>query len=235
MQDNSDSSDSCKSLLKTQLNTVCYTTEYQHKSSTEKKERTAKESRFSNILQKNSDYVKTSVISESSDSEEEKKNIRCLRLNQYSSKAVIGKDEKKEAIVSQSNHYTKCNSDFSSSSASLLEENKEKLNNDNDIMPKNTEDKHLWTPKKHIISNRQDKNTVISDSDIDSPSSKCNGKRLSRKDWTGPDIRLNLKDLGLNKQLGSWIEFIQKKPVMSTIPVSLNYELIFCAYVKCLN
>lgn len=234
MQDNSDSSDSYKSPLKTQLNTVCYITEYQYKSSTEKKERkTAKESRFSNLSQKNSDYVKTSVISESSDSEEDKKNVRrCLRSNQYSNKAVIEKDEKKQAIVSQSNHYAKCNSEYSSSSsATLLEENKEKLNDDNNIMPKNTEDKHLWTPKKHIISNRQEKNTVISDSDTDSPSSKCNGKRLSRKDWAGPDIRLNLKDLGLNKQLGSWIEFIQKKPIMSTIPVSLNYELIFCVYV----
>ena len=92
-------------------------------------------------------------------------------------------------------------------------------------MLKNTEDKHLWTPKKcDTISIKKRKNTIISDSDTDSsPSSKYNGERLQRNNWSGPDIRLNLKDLGLNKQLGSWIEFVQQKPVMSTIPVSFIF------------
>ncbi|KYN19857.1 PREDICTED: Bloom syndrome protein homolog isoform X1 [Trachymyrmex cornetzi] len=90
-------------------------------------------------------------------------------------------------------------------------------------MPTNTKDKYLWTPKKYdTISIKERKNiTISSDSDIDSssPSSKYNGERLQRNTWVGPDIRLNLKDLGLNKQLGTWIEFVQQKPVMSTIPV----------------
>lgn len=97
-------------------------------------------------------------------------------------------------------------------------------------IPKNTEYKHLWTPKKYdTISNKGKKNTITSDSDTDSsyPSSKYNGKRLQRNDWVGPDIKLNLKDLGLNKQLGSWIEFVQQKPVMSTIPVSFHILNIF--------
>ena len=93
-------------------------------------------------------------------------------------------------------------------------------------IPKNTEDKHLWTPKKcDTISIKERKDTIISDSDIDSssPSFKYNGERLQRNNWIGPDIRLNLKDLGLNKQLGSWIELVQQKSVMSTIPVSFMF------------
>ncbi|XP_011704648.1 PREDICTED: Bloom syndrome protein homolog isoform X1 [Wasmannia auropunctata] len=223
--DNSDSSDSFKtSPFKTRLNTVCSTMNSYRKNPTEKKERTEKESKFSNLLQENSDYVKTRVISESSDSEEDKKGVRkCLHLNEYPNKTEIEEeDEKRQVVVSQTDHYTKWNSEyFLSNSATVLEKNNEKLHDDNDKMPKNTEDKHLWTPKKcNTVSNKQEENTTISDSDIDSPSLKYNGSRLARKHWIGPDIRLNLKDLGLNKQLGSWIEFIQQKPVMSTIPIT---------------
>lgn len=188
-----------------------------------KKETTEKASRCSNLLQKNGDYMKTCVISESSDSEEDKKDVRrCLHLSQHPNRAEIEKNGKKRASVSQTDCYIKCNSEhFPSSSTTFLEKTKQVPNNDNDIMPKNTEDKHLWTLKKHnIMSDQQRENTIISDSDTDSSSSKYNSKRLPRKNWTGPDIRLNLKDLGLNKQLSSWIEFIQQKPVMSTIPVS---------------
>jgi len=200
----------------------------QVKSPTEKKEKTEKESRFSNLLQKNSDYAKICVISESSDSEEDKKNIRrSLNLNQYANKVEI-KDEK-QAIVSQTGHYAKWNSEDFPSSSAMLKENKEKFNN-TDITPK-TEDKHLWTPKKYDIeSNKQEKNTTISDSDTNSPNSKYNGKKLSRKSWVNSDIRLNLKDLGLNKQLGSWIDFVQQKPIMSTIPVSFIFQL-FCVHI----
>lgn len=194
---------------------------YHVKSSIGKKETAQSESGYPNLSQKSSDYVKTCVISESSDSEEDKKDVRrYLHLNQYpnrTTKEEIKEDEKKQAIVSQID----CEH-FSSDSATFLEENKEMFNDDTDIMPENTiqEDKHLWTPKKHIISNKQGKNAIISDSDTDSPNSKYSEKRLQKKYWSGPDIKLNLKDLGLNKQLGSWIEFVQQKPVMSTIPVS---------------
>lgn len=185
-----------------------------------KKERTEKVSGCSNLLRKNSDYVKTCVISESSDTEEDKKDVRrCLHSSQYPNRAKIEKNGKKRAIVSQTDCYIQCNSEhFPSSSATFLGKTKD----DNDIMPKNTEDKHLWTPKKHYntMSNERRENTIISDSDTDSPNSKYNSKRLPRKNWVGPDIRLNLKDLGLNEHLSSWIEFIQQKPVMSTIPVS---------------
>jgi len=200
------------------------------KSPTEKKEKTEKESRFSNLLQKNSDYVRTCVISESSNSEEDKKNIRrSLNLNQYPNKVEI--KEEKQAIISQTDDYAKWNSEDFPSSSAMLKENKEKFNNI-DITRKSTEDKHLWTPKKYNIElNKQEKNITISDSDTDSPNLKYNGKKLSRKNWVNSDIRLNLKDLGLNKQLGSWIDFVQQKPVMSTIPVSfIFYILINCLF-----
>jgi len=202
------------------------------KSPTKKKEKTEEESRFSNLLQKNSDYARTCVISESSDSEEDKKNIRrSLNLNQYPNKVEIKDD--KQAIVSQTGHYAKWNSEDFPSSSAMLKENKEKFNN-TDITSKSIEDKHLRTPKKYNIeSNKQEKNTTISDSDTDSPNSKYNGKKLSRKSWVSSDIRLNLKDLGLNKQLGSWIDFVQQKPVMSTTPVSFIFYIlvdVLCAH-----
>jgi len=66
------------------------------KSPTEKKEKTEKESRFSNLLQKNSDYANTCVISESSDSEEDKKSIR--RFLSLNPNKVEIKDEKQGSI-----------------------------------------------------------------------------------------------------------------------------------------
>lgn len=229
LQDNSDSSDSFKSPLKTQVNIVCNAMEsYRVKSPIEKTEETEKEFGFSKLSQKNSDYVKTCVISESSDSEEDENNVRrCLRLNQYPNKAEI-EDERKQ--VEQIHQYAKCSSEyFPSSSATLLEENRQKkieFDDDNGIIPKSTKDEHLWTPEKNnTISNKKD--AIISESNIDSLSSKYNGERSPRKNWggVGPDIKLNLKDLGLNKQLGSWIEFIQQKPVMSAIPVSFTLQV----------
>ncbi|KAL6428433.1 hypothetical protein ACFW04_008600 [Cataglyphis niger] len=85
-------------------------------------------------------------------------------------------------------------------------------------MSKGTENEHLRTPKKHI-NNKQKANNLISDSDTNSPRSKYS-KGSPRKEWVGPDITLNLKDLGFNKRLNSWIESIRKEPIMSTIPIT---------------
>lgn len=178
-------------------------------------------------MRKNTDYAKTCVISESSDSEEDKKNFkRSLRLSQYPNGADIEENGKKHAIVSQNNCYAKCNSEHFPSSATFLEETKEILGYDCDIMPKDTEDKHWWTLKERDTKSDEQRD-LISDSDSHNSDSKYNGKKISRKNWVGPDIRLNLKDLGLNRQLSSWIESVQQKPVMSTIPVSfIYYKLI---------
>ncbi|XP_077255988.1 Bloom syndrome helicase isoform X3 [Temnothorax americanus] len=220
--DTSDTSDSSKSPLKTRPSAM---ESYRVKNSIAKKEITEKESGCSNVLRKNSDYMKTCVISESSDSEEDKKDVRRrLRLNHDPNRTEMEEDdddEKMRVVVSQNDPYAKCSSQHSSSSSTtFVVENKEMLNDDNDRMSKN-EDGHLWTPKKYnVIPNKQGKDTIRSDSATDSPSSKFNGKSVPRKTWDGPDVRLNLKDLGLNKQLGSWIDVIQQKPVMSTIPVT---------------
>ncbi|EFN77228.1 Bloom syndrome protein-like protein [Harpegnathos saltator] len=66
----------------------------------------------------------------------------------------------------------------------------------------------------------QQENNIISDSDSDNSFSKHSSKESPTKKWIGPDIKLNLKDLGLNKQLDPWIQSIQKKPVMSEIPAT---------------
>ncbi|XP_014480193.1 PREDICTED: Bloom syndrome protein homolog isoform X2 [Dinoponera quadriceps] len=97
---------------------------------------------------------------------------------------------------------------------------KSKVNPDGvaDVMAKSVEN-YLLTPKKRI-TNKEQKNSIISDSDTDSPRSKRNIKLSPRKEWVGPDIQLNLKDLGLNKQLDPWIQSVQKKPAMSTIPIT---------------
>lgn len=161
--------------------------------------------------------MNTSFIPESSDSEEDRKNRKCLHLNRKPSKTLIEKYEKQSAIASEITRYTECNTDVPPNTPTLL--NKEKFNEVTNATPKGIENEHLKTPKKHT-SNRQKANNVISDSDTDSSCSKYSGKGSPRKEWVGPDIRLNLKDLGFNRQLNSWIESIQKEPVMSTIPVS---------------
>ncbi|CAL1683242.1 unnamed protein product [Lasius platythorax] len=218
--DNSDSSDSCKSPFKIPANKVDISEPYYVENSIEEKERIEKETKSSNLLQKNTEEysMNTSFIPESSDSEEDRKIVKkCLQLNRKPNKALVEKDEKRQAIVSEINHYTECNNENPSDSPTLL--NKKKSNEVTNATPKSIENEHLWTPKKRT-SNKQKTNNIISDSDTDSPRSKYSGKGSPRKEWVGPDIRLNLKDLGLNKQLNPWIESIRKEPVMSTIPTT---------------
>lgn len=154
----------------------------------------------------NNEFAKPSLIPESSDSEEDRKNVRrFLRLNRKPNTAVV-KDEEKQTIISRTGYNLECNSEYlPSSSETILDKREENIK------------EHLRTPKKYI-SNRQQKKDIISDSD--SPRSKCSSKGSPRKEWVGPDPKVNLKDLGLNKKLGLWIESTRKKPVMSSIPVS---------------
>ncbi|EFN70165.1 Bloom syndrome protein-like protein [Camponotus floridanus] len=217
--DNSDSSDSCKSPFKTKANKISNVSEpYYIENSIEEKERIENEIKSSNILQKNIEEfsMNTSFIPDSSDSEEDRKNRKCLHLNRKPNNALIEKYEKQSAIVSEITSNTECNKYVPSNSPIL---NKEKPSEVTNVSPKNIENEHLRTPKKHT-RNKQKTNNVISDSDTDSPCSKYSGKGSPRKEWVGPDVRVNLKDLGFNKQLNSWIESIQKEPVMSTIPIT---------------
>lgn len=172
-------------------------------------------------MQKSTDSTKSSIIPESSDSEENKECVRRrLCLNRKQNKPLVEKDTEQQANGSKTNYSNDYNSEYVlSSNDTLLNKSKENFNNVIYTVPKNMENKHLRTPKK-CITNRQQKNAIISDSDTDSPRSKCSIKESPKMEWVGPDIKLNLKDLGLNKQLDLWIQSVQKKPVMSVIPVS---------------
>ncbi|XP_020280827.1 Bloom syndrome protein homolog isoform X2 [Pseudomyrmex gracilis] len=156
----------------------------------------------------NNEFAKPSLIPESSDSEEDRKNVRrFLRLNRKPNE-TMAKDEEKQTIVSKTGYTSECNSEYlPSSSETVLDRREENVK------------EHLRTPKKHI-SNKQRRKDIISDSDTDSPRSKCSSKESPRKKWVGPDPKVNLKDLGLNKKLGLWIESTRKKPVMSLIPTT---------------
>lgn len=66
-------------------------------------------------------------------------------------------------------------------------------------------------------------NVIISDSDNDNSDSKETVQTTPRKKWVGPDYKLNLKPLGIDKQLISWIHTIKEQPIMSSLPVS-NYQ-----------
>jgi len=208
-------------LLTTQPNVIHDTSEpYYIENSIEEIERINRESREESpvLIRKDVNFMKISVISKSSDSEKNEKNIKkCLRLNRKLNKALVEKDKKMQTCALESNDYIECNNEhFTCNNITLLNKSKEL-----ETLPRNIENEHLRSPQKNI-NNKKQKNNIISDSDTDDSQSKYNCKGLSRMRWTGPDIRLNLKDLGLNKQLGSWVEFTQEKPVMSTIPVSYD-------------
>lgn len=187
----------------------------------EEKERIAKESNYpvTDLLQNSTDSTK-SFIPESSDSEEDQKCIRRrLCLNRKLDKILAEKDTEQQINLFKAS----CSVDYNnehvhSSNDTLLNKNKEICNNVA-VVPRSMESKHQQTPKKYI-TNKQQKNFIISDSDTDSPRSKYSSNESPRKEWVGPDIKLNLKDLGLNKQLDPWIQSVQKKPIMSVIPVS---------------
>lgn len=82
------------------------------------------------------------------------------------------------------------------------------------------------TPKKCLKAKRKE-NIIISDSDSNSPNFKHSPKRTPIKRWIGPDYKLNLKSLGLGKELDSWIQLAKEKPIMSSVPVNINMILFF--------
>lgn len=62
---------------------------------------------------------------------------------------------------------------------------------------------------------------------LDSDSSPANSpKKTPTKKWEGPDFKLNLKPLGIDKQLTSWIKSIKSTPLMASMPVSENFSKI---------
>lgn len=185
----------------------------------EERERLERESKKQSpvLIQKNINSSKVTIISESSESDEDRKIVKnCLRLNRRPAKALVEKDETMHTSTEEINH---CSSEHSISDSVSLNETKEERNRLAGAAPRNWRNKHLQSPKRDVHNNKQQKNNRISDSDTDDSQTGYGYKESPKAKWTGPDIRLNLKDLGLNKHLGSWIELSQGKPVMSTIPV----------------
>ncbi|XP_017882400.1 uncharacterized protein LOC108626313, partial [Ceratina calcarata] len=73
------------------------------------------------------------------------------------------------------------------------------------------------TPVKY--TKERNGNIVISDSDS-TLDFKRSPKGTPTKRWIGPDLKLNLKPLGLGKELDPWIQSAKERPVMSPIPVT---------------
>ncbi|XP_015186899.1 PREDICTED: Bloom syndrome protein homolog isoform X2 [Polistes dominula] len=65
------------------------------------------------------------------------------------------------------------------------------------------------------IKGHNNKNIIISDSDNENSDSKDTVEKSPKKKWIGPDYKLNLKPLGMDKQLISWIQSVKEQPVMS--------------------
>ncbi|XP_015430995.1 PREDICTED: Bloom syndrome protein homolog [Dufourea novaeangliae] len=87
------------------------------------------------------------------------------------------------------------------------------------------------TPRK-LIRTRKRENIVLSDTDSNSPNFKSSPKGPLKNKWAGPDFKLNLKPLGLGKQLDSWIQSTKAKPVMSSVPVTKNKLEDRCKHLK---
>ncbi|KAG9436912.1 Bloom syndrome protein isoform X1 [Apis mellifera carnica] len=93
------------------------------------------------------------------------------------------------------------------------------------------ENDNLRTPKKCLKTKRKE-NIIISDSDSNSPSFKHSSKKTPIKRWIGPDYKLNLKPLGLGKELDSWIQLAKEKPIMSSVPITKDKLEDRCKHLR---
>ncbi|XP_031836534.1 Bloom syndrome helicase [Nomia melanderi] len=152
---------------------------------------------------------------QSSDSEDDiiKPSLNLNRKNR------ILNDNKHESETDQ--NYPIIKKELDTSNASSLASPKNEVYKD--IIKENNAIKSdiLRTPKKHIKSEKKE-GIIISDSDSNSPQFKSVYKKSPRKEWVGPDFKLNLKSLGLGKQLDPWIQSTKAKPIMSSVPVTKN-------------
>ncbi|XP_078047077.1 Bloom syndrome helicase isoform X2 [Augochlora pura] len=129
---------------------------------------------------------------------------------------------KKNRVLDDSEHESEAHQDDTisktehnvSSKISLVTSQKN-ISNSNVKQKKAVESDSPKTPKKIIRHVKKD--YVISDSDS-SPHFKSSYRRTPQKKWVGPDIKLNLKPLDLDKSLDPWIESAKARPIMSSIP-----------------
>ncbi|KAK2579825.1 hypothetical protein KPH14_007511 [Odynerus spinipes] len=162
-----------------------------------------------------------------SDSEDEKpKSQTCLRLKS-TSKQRRDKDENLNMSLSDIHSNTTITSpetdnqnSFHHSISSdntkhnLTENSMQESNVNDDIkVPKNDD---IKIHKK--IDTKKSRNVIISDSESDKSDTMESIETSPRKKWIGPDYKLNLKPLGIDKQLNYWIQSIKEQPVMSLLP-----------------
>ncbi|XP_053978074.1 recQ-like DNA helicase Blm [Hylaeus volcanicus] len=144
---------------------------------------------------------------QSSDSENDIETVPCLSLNK---KKIIINDSSEEHVPS---HFPSIKKEDISSLMSPESDAFRAEAEDN----KAIESDDPRTPRKFLKTKRKE-NTVISDSDSNSPDSKNSSKGTPKKEWVGPDFKLKLKPLGLGKQLDPWIQSARGKSIMSSVP-----------------
>ncbi|XP_015515490.2 Bloom syndrome protein homolog [Neodiprion lecontei] len=66
---------------------------------------------------------------------------------------------------------------------------------------------------------------IIADSDSESRESADKTSPVKRNEWKGPDIKLDLKPLGLDEKLDPWIEMMKKKSAVASMPPQKNQVL----------
>lgn len=77
--------------------------------------------------------------------------------------------------------------------------------------------------KAHIVKDiKKKRNIVISDSESDKSDTNYGIETSPKTKWVGPDYKLNLKPLGIDKPLNSWIQSIKEEPIMSFLPEKEN-------------
>lgn len=155
---------------------------------------------------------------QSSDSEDEKPTKLNLSLNR---KKTIGDTSNEESLLNHSDSVIGDHKPIFDNTSSPVNINKQGVQENKSI-----ESNILTTPKKSIKGVKGG-NFVISDSDSNSPIFKRNSKKCPEKAWMGPDMKLNLKPLGIGKQLDPWIQSAKQKPIMSSVPVSANIYIEF--------
>nr|XP_003705470.1 PREDICTED: Bloom syndrome protein homolog isoform X1 [Megachile rotundata] len=153
---------------------------------------------------------------QSSDSEDDVQTKPMLSLNRK--KRMINSSNE-ESMLNESPPAT--NEECKSTCDNVSSQESPKNNN---VYKAETDEKQLIgsdtpsTPKKSSTDIKYEK-CIISDSDS-SPCFKRSPTQIRKKRWIGPDFKLNLKPLGLGKQLDPWIESSRKKPIMSAVPVT---------------
>ena len=90
------------------------------------------------------------------------------------------------------------------------------------------------TPTRRRLRLDRIQKPVISDSESPSPKKSLSSKNSTspktalaprsavspKKEWKGPDFKVNMKPLGLDKELNVWVQTVKNNPVITATPVS---------------